>query len=133
MARRAIPGQLDLFAGAPDATLGTPAAPPAPRSGFGGKADLVIEVLDEVHNGRYGRLEANERVVRLDGEGHCRYAPDGLCAVLESLLAQRFVKPGSLVPVWHGVISKSVELFTLTPGGHGLLTRSTVLRTRRPA
>ncbi|MGW4214809.1 hypothetical protein ACWEIJ_42970 [Lentzea sp. NPDC004789] len=126
---RTIPGQLDLFAGAADTT---PAPLPAPRSGYGGKADLVIEVLDEVHNGRYGRLDGTDRVVHLDGDGHCRHAPDGLCDVVESLLAQRFVKLDSPAPVRHGVIVKTVYPLKLTPGGLGLLRRSTMLRTRTP-
>lgn len=128
--RRTDPGQLDLFGGTPESAAIAPVARTAPAVGFGGQADAVVEVLHEVHDGRYGLLGANDRVVHLDGDGHCRYAPDEVAAVVESLVAQRYAKPSYVEVARHGVIPKTVTTLTPTSAGLKLLTRSSSLFTR---
>ncbi|MGW6934670.1 hypothetical protein ACWGE0_31735 [Lentzea sp. NPDC054927] len=132
MARRSNPDQLDLFGETPQAADIVPAPRTAPKVGFGGKADAVVEVLDQVHNGRFGLMSATDRVVYLDGEGRCRHASEADATVVESLVAQRYAKPAYVEHMRHGVINKAVALLVLTPGGLGLLRRSSVLRTRTP-
>lgn len=125
--------QIDLFGGALGQAAANPApAKPAVRLGFGGKADAALEVLDQVHNGRYGRIEDNERIVYLDGENRCRHALDADAVIVESLLRQRYVKPTYVETMRHGAIAKLVEVLAPTTGGLGLLTRSSVLRTKGP-
>lgn len=128
-----VPGQIDLFGGTVEeaAATSTPARAVV-KSGFGGKADAVLEVLDQIHNGRFGRLMGTDRVVRLDGEGRCRHALEADASVVEHLVAQRYAKVTDIESVRHGALTKSVELLTLTPGGLGLLSRSSRLRAGKP-
>ena len=132
MARRSDPGQLDLFGETPQAVEIVPAPRQEPKTGFGGKADLVVEVLDQVHNGRFGLLESNDRVVHLDGDGHCRHASNADASTVESFIVQRYVKPAGVESLRHGAVRRNVVLLVLTPGGRGLLRRSSILQTRRP-
>ncbi|TWP53213.1 hypothetical protein FKR81_04375 [Lentzea tibetensis] len=122
--RRTSPGQLDLFTA--DSVAPAPATPESRKeisAGFGGQVDTVAEVLGEIHDGRYGRLDATDRIVWLDGDGHCRHAPDGDAEAVESLLAQRYAILGPVTTQLQGVIRKDVYLIKLTPGGDGLRIR----------
>lgn len=130
MARRGDPGQLDLFG---DSTpVDVPAPRQGPKTGFGGKADAVVELLDQVHQGRFGVLESTDRVVCIDAERHCWHAPAVDAAMVESLIAQRYAKPVDVEPLLHGAVRRNVVLLALTPGGRGLLRRSSILQTKRP-
>lgn len=139
MARRGAPvvndpGQIDLFGGAPVEAAGTLPTKSAPnvKFGFGGKPDVVAEVLAEIRDARYGRLEVNDRIVRIEYGERCRYAADSEADVVESLLAQRYARLGTVMSLRHGVIAKEVYVLVLTPGGRGLLERWSALRIRRP-
>lgn len=137
MARRGastvdVPGQIDLFGG----NVGEAAATPAPtrqavKSGFGGKPDVVAEVLGEIHNGYYGRLDYNDRIVRIEYGERCRYASDAEAEAVESLLAQRYAHLGAHVQLRHGAIARDVYPLALTRGGRALLERWSALRIRR--
>lgn len=122
VSRRPVAGQMDLFGPAkPAPATAYPSKPIS--SGLGGQVDIAAEVLSDIHDGHYGRLEDNNRIVRLDGEGHCRYAPDSEAEAVESLLAQRYAIPSTVTRQHHGVIAKDVYPLKLTPGGLGLLAR----------
>lgn len=124
-------GQFDLFSGtAPEAAATPPVPRTALKSGFGGTPDAVAEVLGEIHDGRYGRLDSNDRIVCVEPDERCRYAPEGAAEAVESLLSQRYARLGPVVPMRHGVIAKDVHPIVLTPGGHGLLSRWSALRIR---
>lgn len=137
MTRRAMPaevtpGQIDLFGG----SLGEAAAPPvlapqAVKSGFGGKPDVVAEVLGEIRDRRYGRMEVNDRIVCIEHGERCRYATDGIAEAVESLLAQRLVRLGAVMSLRHGAIARDVYPLLLTPGGRKLMERWSALRIRR--
>ncbi|MFD5831327.1 hypothetical protein [Lentzea sp. NPDC060358] len=127
-----VPGQIDLFGG----ELGDSAATPAParqvvKSGFGGKPDVVAEVLGEIRDGYYGRLDSNDRIVRIEYGERCRYASEAEAEAVESLLAQRYVSLAAVERLRHGVIAKDVYRIKLTPGGRGLLERWFALRIRK--
>lgn len=126
-----VPGQIDLFGG----NVGDTAAAPAParqvvKSGFGGTPDVVAEVLGEIREGRYGRLDGNDRIVWIEHGERCRYASDAAAEAVEHLLAQRYASLAAVVQLRHGVISKDVYPLKLTPGGRGLLERWSALRIR---
>ena len=137
MARRGgpvvdVPGQIDLFGG--DAKQ---AATPAParqavKSGFGGKPDVVAEVLGEIRDGHYGRLDSNDRIVCIEDGERCRYADAAAAEAVEHLLTQRYASLAAIVQLRHGVIAKDVYPLKLTPGGRGLLERWSALRIRGP-
>ncbi|GAA3657941.1 hypothetical protein GCM10022267_50090 [Lentzea roselyniae] len=127
------PGQIDLFSGNSIEAAATVLARQAARAfGFGGKPDLAAELLAEIRDGRYGRLDHNDRIVRIEPGERCRYAPDAEAEVAESLLTQRFARLGPVLPLRHGAITREVHRLTLTPGGNGLLERWSALRIRRP-
>ncbi|WP_089922163.1 hypothetical protein [Lentzea albida] len=127
-----VPGQIDLFGGDVEQSEASPApGRPIVKSGFGGKPDVVAEVLGEIRDGRYGRLDSNDRIVRIERGERCRYASDAEAEAVESLLAQRYAQLGAVVELRHGVIAKGVYRIRLTPGGRGLLERWFSLRIRK--
>lgn len=138
MARRGastvdVPGQIDLFGGNAEQAAATPApARQTVKSGFGGKPDVVAEVLGEIRDGRYGRLDSNDRIVCIEYGERCRYASDAAAEAVESLLTQRYAALAAVVQLRHGVIAKDVYPLKLTPGGRGLLERWSALRVRGP-
>ncbi|MFD7653378.1 hypothetical protein ACFV4N_05300 [Actinosynnema sp. NPDC059797] len=123
MASREASGQLDLFATSADKPEAAPPVEQGRPAGFGGTPDLVVEVLDDIHDGRIGRLDSNDRVVRLDGDGHCRHAEDDVTAVVESLIDQRYAADGEFTSQLHGVIRRNVNTVKLTNSGHKIRTR----------
>lgn len=128
-----VPGQFDLFGG----TAGKTAAPPAParqvvKSGFGGTPDVVAEVLGEIRDGRYGRLDYNDRIVCIESGERCRYASDAAADAVEHLLAQRYASLAAHVQLRHGAIPRDVYPLKLTASGRGLLERWSALRIRSP-
>jgi hypothetical protein len=138
MARRGastvdVPGQFDLFGAGQEEAAAIPApVRPVVKAGFGGKPDVVAEVLGEIRDGRYGRLDGNDRIVCIEGGERCRYASDAEAEAVESLLAQRYASLAVVVQLRHGVIAKDVYPIKLTPGGRGLLDRWSALRIRKP-
>jgi hypothetical protein len=122
MARRTDPGQFELFADQPAQVApvkvdhGTP-------SGYGGQPDVLVRVLDEIHDGRYGQIDPSGRVVVLDGDGHCRHPDDELTTIVEHLVAQRFAGQGEFTTQLHGAIRKNIYLVKLTNAGHRIRTR----------
>lgn len=132
MTRRAMPaevsGQIDLFSGG---SVESAATSLSLRSGFGGKADVVAEVLAEIREGRYGRMDFNDRIVLIEGGERCRYAPDAEAEAMESLLGQRYARQGAHVQLRHGAITRDVYPILLTPTGHKLVERWSALRIRR--
>jgi hypothetical protein len=132
MARRVDPGQIDLFADSVD----QPASSVVPvergkPSGYGGTPDLVVLVLDQIHDGLVGQLDPSGRVVALDGDGHCRHAADDVADVVESLLAQRYAASGEFTTQLHGAVRKNVYRVTLTNSGHKIRIRWFHLRGTR--
>jgi hypothetical protein len=124
------PGQIDLFSGTPTEAAATP-TPATVRSGFGGKAGVVAEVLVEIRDQRYGRMDCNDRIVCIEHGERCRYAPGAEAEVVESLVAQQYARPTSHVQLRHGVINRDVYPITLTPTGRKLVERWSALRIRR--
>lgn len=132
MTRRVDPGQIDLFADSAD----QPAAAAAPvergrPSGYGGTPDLMVTVLDLIHDGLIGQLDPSGRVVALDGDGHCRHAEDDVTDVVESLITQRYAAEGEFTSQLHGVVRKNVHRVKLTNAGHKIRTRWFHLRGAR--
>lgn len=123
MVRRDVPSQLDLFGGGVDQQQPASTSERTTPAGFGGTPDLMVEVLDDIHDGRIGRFDANDRVVRLDGDGHCRHAEDDVTAVVESLITQRYAADGEFTTQLHGAIRKNVNTVKLTNSGHKIRTR----------
>ncbi|MCS7483104.1 hypothetical protein ACFFQW_43775 [Umezawaea endophytica] len=122
MARRSDPGQFDLFGDAPEVVT----APPVERgtpAGYGGQPDVLVHVLDDVHDGRYGEIDPTGRVVRLDGDGHCRHADDDVTTIVEHLVSQRFAEQGEFTSQLQGVIRRKVYKFKLTSAGRKIRTR----------
>lgn len=128
MARRPNPDQFDLFTDQADQPATAAPVQRGTRSGYGGTPDLMVEVLDEIHDGRIGQFDGNDRVVRLDGDGHCRHTEEDTAAVVESLISQRYAESGEFTSQLHGVVRKKVHLVKLTNAGHKVRTRWSHLR-----
>jgi hypothetical protein len=122
MARRANSGQFDLFADQPD-EITAPKVERGTPSGYGGQPDVLVQVLDEIHDSRYGQIDQSGRVVVLDGDGHCRHPHDDVTTIVEHLVAQRFAEQGEFTTQLHGAIRKNIYLVKLTNAGHRIRTR----------
>jgi len=122
MARRTDPGQIDLFADQPEQVAAASVERGKP-AGYGGQPDLIVRVLDDIHDGRYGQLHPAGRVVVLDLDGHCRHADDEITTIVEHLLTQRFAALGEFTTQLHGAIRRNVDLIKLTNAGHKIRTR----------
>ncbi|MEJ2854884.1 MULTISPECIES: hypothetical protein [unclassified Saccharothrix] len=131
MARRSNPDQIDLFADQENQPVSAAPVERGRPAGYGGTPDLMVWVLDEIHDGRLGQIDRSDRIVRLDGDGHCRHADDDVSAVVESLLGQRYAALGEFTTQLHGVIRKNVNLVKLTNAGHRVRTRWFHLRGAR--
>ncbi|UVS78371.1 hypothetical protein [Actinokineospora sp. UTMC 2448] len=125
--------QIDLFAPTPDPA--PPTAPPdVPRPRRGRKLrpqrpELVAEVLDLIHHGGLGMLDASDRVVAFEDDTRVRLSTDE--DITLSLLEQRYVErrpPRDTVTCLHGAVRKPVTPLRLTKSGHKLLARWTALR-----
>lgn len=129
-ARRTNVGQFDLFADAPELA----ASPPVERgtpAGYGGQPDVLVLVLDDIHDGKYSEIESTGRVVRLDGDEHCRHADDDVTTIVEHLVSQRFAEQGEFTSRLQGVIRRKVYKFKLTSSGRKIRTRWFHLRGAR--
>ncbi|MFI5589829.1 hypothetical protein ACIA5G_32600 [Amycolatopsis sp. NPDC051758] len=130
MTRRTDPGQLGLF-GTP-----TPAPPPAPGRacppargrrktlGTPGNPLVAKDVLAEVHDGRFGLLDDTDRVMVLDGEGHCRAAQDD--DIVMHLMSIGYIERSparETISCLHGVVRKPVLPLRLTRRGRDMLQR----------
>lgn len=130
MARRVDPRQGDLFADQPEiVAVAVVDDMPVQPSGLGGSVDQLALLLNEVHDGRYGLLDATGRAVEVDGDHHCRHTEAE--ATLECLLRQRYLKEADQVECRHGVIARPVTLLRLTPAGEKLRRRWSHLRAVR--
>ncbi|MCS7476388.1 hypothetical protein ACFFQW_04410 [Umezawaea endophytica] len=121
-ARRTNVGQFDLFADAPEVTP-APAVERGTPAGYGGQPDVLVLVLDDIHDGKYGEIDPTGRVVRLDGDGHCRHADDDVTTIVEHLVSQRFAEQGEFTSQLQGVIRRKVYKFKLTTAGRKIRTR----------
>lgn len=130
MSRRTDPGQFGLF------DTPVPAPPPVPgrscppargrakATGSSGNPLVAKDVLAEVRDGRFGLLDDTDRVMVLDGEGHCR-------AALEEDVVMHLVSIGYVerspardtVSCLHGVVRKPVLPLRLTRRGRDMLQR----------
>lgn len=130
MARRVDPRQGDLFADQPEVAVVAAVEPvPVQPSGLGGSVDQLALLLNEVHDGRYGLLDATGRAVEVDGDQHCRHTESE--AMLDCLLRQRYLKEADQVQCRHGVIARPVILLRLTSAGEKLRRRWSHLRVVR--
>ena len=127
MTRRRNTAQLDLFGDAPEEVTAPPVERDTP-AGFGGQPDVLVLVLDGIHDGKYGEVDPSGRVVKLDGEGHCLHADDDVTTIVEHLLAQRFAEQGEFTMQRHGAIWRKVYLLKLTTAGRKTRTRWLYLR-----
>jgi hypothetical protein len=129
MTRRADPGQLGLFGSPAPAPAPAPgrACPPARgrrKPGSVGNPLVAKDVLAEVLDGKFGLLDDTDRVVVLDGEGHCR-------AALEEDIVLHLVSVGYVdrhpyrerISCLHGVVRKPVLPLRLTRRGRDMLQR----------
>ncbi|HWO66676.1 MAG TPA: hypothetical protein VNO31_42265 [Umezawaea sp.] len=126
-ARRKDVGQFDLFADAPEVTPAPPVEHGTP-AGYGGQPDVLVHVLDDIHDGKYGEIDPSGRVVRLDGDGHCRHADDDVTTIVEHFVSQRFAEQGEFTSQLQGVIRRKVYKFKLTTAGRKIRTRWFYLR-----
>ncbi len=130
MISRADPGQLGLF-GTPG-----PAAPPSAgracppargrRKTLGSPGNPLVakDVLADVRDGKFGLLDDTDRVMVLDGDGHC-------CTALEEdivmhLMINGYVErctPREEISCKHGAILRPVFPLRLTRRGRDMLQR----------
>ena len=129
MTRRTNPGQFDLFPAPPPAPAPTAAraCPPVRgrrKPGSVGNPLVAKDVLAEVRESRFGLLDDTDRVMVLDGEGHCR-------AALEEDIVMHLVSIGYIerspardtISCLHGVVRKPVLPLRLTRRGRDMLQR----------
>lgn len=130
MSRRRDPGQLGLFATPDPAPAPTPgrACPPARgrRKALGSVGNPLVakDVLADVRDGKFGLLDDTDRVMVLDGDGHCRTA-------LEEDIVMHLMSIGYIerspdrerVSCLHGVVRKPVLPLRLTRRGRDTLQR----------
>ncbi|WP_211764850.1 hypothetical protein [Kutzneria sp. CA-103260] len=117
-----------MFADQPEVVVATVDPVPVQPSGLGGSVDQLALLLNEVHDGRYGLLDATGRAVEVDGDQRCRHTEAE--ATLDCLLRQRYLKESDQVECRHGVIARPVTL-RLTPAGERLRRRWSHLRVVR--
>lgn len=130
MSRRADPRQLGLF--------GTPAPAPAPSagracppargrrtaSGSVGNPLVAKDVLADVRDGKFGLLDDTDRVMVIDGDGHCRTAQeDDVVAHLMSIDYVERCPARETISCLHGVVRKPVLPLRLTRRGRDMLQR----------
>ncbi|GAB2972637.1 hypothetical protein [Saccharothrix stipae] len=123
MTRRVDHGQIDLFAGIADPPTPVTQVERGSPSGYGGTPDLLVTILDRIHDGLIGQIDPSGRMVTLDGDGHCRHAADDIAEVVESLIGQRFAAQGEFTTQLHGAIRRNVYLVKLTNAGHKIRIR----------
>ncbi|MBN6039122.1 hypothetical protein [Amycolatopsis sp. 195334CR] len=127
--------QLDLF-GTPPTPTGRPApgrqCPPVRQRGqrsTAGNPAVTVDVLAEVHEGRYGLLDDTDRVVVFEDSDRVRMALDE--DAVHQLLAQGYAQRRPLydtVSCYHGVVRRPVLGLRLTKRGRSLLARWSALR-----
>ncbi|WP_410642663.1 hypothetical protein [Amycolatopsis sp. lyj-346] len=121
------PGLFDLPAPAPEPTAGR-ACPPARgrRKATGSPANPLVakDVLADVREGKFGLLDDTDRVMVLDGDGHCRAA--GEEDIVMHLMSVGYVERGparETISCLHGVVRKPVLPLRLTRRGRDMLQR----------
>ncbi|MGC7101601.1 hypothetical protein ACPZ19_43590 [Amycolatopsis lurida] len=127
--------QLDLF-GTPPTPADRPPpgrqCPPTRQRGQrsnAGKPAVAVDVLAEVHEGRYGLLDDTDRVVLFEDNDHVRLALDE--DAVHELMAQGYVQRRPMRDTescLHGAIRRPVLGLRLTKRGRSLLARWTALR-----
>ncbi|MGW5054733.1 hypothetical protein [Actinokineospora sp. NPDC004072] len=89
----------------------------------------MAEVLENVHHGHLGMLDASDRVVVFEDDDRVRLSADE--DIVLSLLAQRYVErrpPRDTATCLHGAVRKPVSPLRLTRSGLSLRARWSALR-----
>ncbi|GDY28773.1 hypothetical protein [Gandjariella thermophila] len=107
-----------------------PADQPArsPRGQRGGSPQVAAEVLAEVNQGRYGVVDATDRIVVFEDWDRVRHAVEE--DVIASLMAGGYVTQNGkdTVVCHHGAILRPVTPLRLTHRGRQLLSRWSALK-----
>jgi hypothetical protein len=129
MTRRTDPAQPGLFdtpapAPAPSAGRACPPARGRRKPGSVGNPLVAKDVLAEVRDGRFGLLDDTDRVMVLDGDGHCRAAleEDVVMHLVSIGYVERSPARGT-ISCLHGVVRKPVLPLRLTRRGRDMLHR----------
>ncbi|WP_329054967.1 hypothetical protein OG738_16680 [Amycolatopsis sp. NBC_01488] len=130
MTRRTDPGQPGLFdAPAPAAAPSAGRACPPARGrrkplGSPGNPLVAKDVLADVRDGKFGLLDDTDRVMVIDGDGHCRAAQeDDLVMHLVSIGYVERSPARETVSCLHGVVRRPVLPLRLTRRGRDMLQR----------
>jgi hypothetical protein len=118
--RRNDPEQQDLFGESSDEVVPVK-EPRGVPAGYGGQPDMVMEVLNEILDGRYGVIEKTGRVVEVTADRTCRLSE--VEDIVLNLQQQRYIEEGEMVACRHGAIIKPVNRFKLTKSGTTLRRR----------